>query len=416
MSAAFYLITGGAGFLGINLVRFLLGRGHRVRSLDIAPFDYLERDAIEVIQGDIRDPPTVERAMAGIDLVVHCAAALPLYTREAIFSTDVEGTRLLLEGALTHGISRFIHISTTAVYGIPDHHPINEDDRLQGVGPYGEAKIQAEQVCLVFRAKGMCVPMLRPKSFVGPERLGVFALLYDWASDGRNFPVLGSGDNRYQLLDVEDLCRAIYLCATADRELVNDTFNVGAQRFGTMREDFQAVLDHAGHGGRILGVPARPVIWLLKVLEWARLSPLYEWVYETAAKDSFVAIERIEFVWGSSRPIRTEKPLSATTTGTSPITTRSGTLRASRIACRGSKAFSGLPSTCSRFCRDDFKMSALLAILKSSRAQPLATFGSTVAWWSSVQSRPDSTPGRLKPAARCRSSSTWTAPWSRPIC
>ena len=294
MSAASYLLTGGAGFLGINLVRFLLGRGHRVRSLDIALFDYLERDAIEVIQGDIRDPPTVERAMAGIDLVVHCAAALPLYTREAIFSTDVEGTRLLLEGALTHGISRFIHISTTAVYGIPDHHPINEDDRLQGVGPYGEAKIQAEQVCLVFRAKGMCVPMLRPKSFVGPERLGVFALLYDWASDGRNFPVLGSGDNRYQLLDVEDLCRAIYLCATADRELVNDTFNVGAQRFGTMREDFQAVLDHAGHGGRILGVPARPVIWLLKVLEWARLSPLYEWVYETAARDSFVAIERIE--------------------------------------------------------------------------------------------------------------------------
>ena len=84
--------------------------------------------------------------MVGIDLVVHCAAALPLYTREAIFSTDVEGTRLLLEGALTHGISRFIHISTTAVYGIPDHHPIYEDDRLQGVGPYGEAKIQAEQV------------------------------------------------------------------------------------------------------------------------------------------------------------------------------------------------------------------------------------------------------------------------------
>ena len=61
MSAAFYLITGGAGFLGINLVRFLLGRGHRVRSLDIAPFDYLERDAIEVVQGDIRDPPTVEQ-------------------------------------------------------------------------------------------------------------------------------------------------------------------------------------------------------------------------------------------------------------------------------------------------------------------------------------------------------------------
>jgi nucleoside-diphosphate-sugar epimerase len=121
----------------------------------------------------------------------------------------------------------------------------------------------------------------------------VFELLYDWACDGRNFPVLGSGNNRYQLLDVEDLCRAIYLCATADRDLVNATFNVGAETFGTMREDFQAVLDRAGRGGRIVAVPARPVIWVLKILERARLSPLYQWVYETAAKDSFVSTERI---------------------------------------------------------------------------------------------------------------------------
>jgi nucleoside-diphosphate-sugar epimerase len=289
-----YLITGGAGFLGINLVRYLLARGHAVRSLDIAPFDYPERGAVQAIQGDIRDPATVEPAMAGVDLVVHCAAALPLYPPEEIFSTDVDGTRLLLESAQAHQVARFIHISSTAVYGIPDHHPIYEDDGLQGVGPYGEAKIRAEEVCLAFRAKRMCAPILRPKSFVGPERLGVFELLYDWAYDGRNFPVLGSGNNRYQLLDVEDLCRAIYLCATADWGLVNDTFNVGAQKFGTIRQDFQAVLDHAGHGGRIIGLPAPPVIWALRLLEWTRLSPLYKWVYETAAKDSFVSIERIE--------------------------------------------------------------------------------------------------------------------------
>jgi nucleoside-diphosphate-sugar epimerase len=293
MSPGSFLITGGAGFLGINLVRLLLGRGHEVRSLDIAPFDYPERGAVEVVQGDIRDRDTVERAMVGMDLVVHCAAALPLYAKEAIFSTEVEGTRLLLESALAHGVTRFIHISSTAVYGIPDHHPIYEDDRLHGVGPYGEAKIEAEQVCFAFRSKGMCIPVLRPKSFVGPERLGVFALLYDWAYDGRNFPVLGSGANRYQLLDVEDLCRAIYLCATADRKLVNDTFNVGAERFGTLRDDFQAVLDHAGHRGRIVRLPARPVIWALKILEGARLSPLYKWVYETVTQDSFVSTERI---------------------------------------------------------------------------------------------------------------------------
>ena len=294
MTAKTFLVTGGAGFLGINLVRDLLVRGHRVRSLDIAPFDYPERPAIEVIDGDIRDRSVVERAMAGVEIVVHGAAALPLYSPDEIFSTDVEGTRVLLETAARHGVERFIHISSTAVYGIPDHHPIGEDDRLQGVGPYGEAKIAAERLCLDARAEGRCIPILRPKSFVGPERLGVFALLYDWAADGRNFPILGRGDNRYQLLDVEDLCEAIQLAATLGQDRVNDTFNVGAHEFGTIRTDFQAVLDHAGHGKRVVGLPAQPAIWTLRLLEQLGLSPLYEWVYETAARDSFVAIERIE--------------------------------------------------------------------------------------------------------------------------
>jgi nucleoside-diphosphate-sugar epimerase len=294
MTGGLYLVTGGAGFLGINLVRHLLAREKRVRSLDIAPFDYPERTRIDEIRGDIRDAATVDRALAGVQIVVHAAAALPLYSRDEIFSTDVEGTRILLESARRHGVDRFVHVSSTAVYGIPDHHPIFEDDPLQGVGPYGEAKIAAEQLCLEYRAQGLCAPILRPKSFVGPERLGVFELLFDWAADGRNFPLLGSGNNRYQLLDVEDLCAAIYLCATLDREQVNDTFNVGAKEFDTMRADFQSVLDHAGFGRRIIGLPAGPAILTLKALEIFGLSPLYQWVYETAATESFVAVERIE--------------------------------------------------------------------------------------------------------------------------
>jgi nucleoside-diphosphate-sugar epimerase len=288
-----YLVTGGAGFLGINLVRYLLKRGHQVRSLDIAPFDYPEADRVTVIDGDIRDRDLVGSAMAGIEIVVHCAAALPLYTPEEILSTEVEGTRLLLEAAFVQKIHRFIHVSSTAVYGIPDHHPILEEDPVSGVGAYGEAKIHAEALCAEFRAKGFCVPVLRPKSFVGPERLGVFELLYDFAFEGRNFPLLGSGRNRYQLLDVEDLCEAIYLCATQDRAKVNDVFNVGAESFGTMREDFQAVLDRAGHGKRIVGLPATPAIWALRLLEFMGLSPLYQWIYETMTEDSFASVDKI---------------------------------------------------------------------------------------------------------------------------
>ena len=197
-----YMITGGAGFLGINMVRYLLERDHEVVSLDIAPFDYPERSQITEVTGDIRDRAAVDKAMEGVDVVIHTAAALPLYKPEEIYSTDIDGSRNVIESAHAHGVERFIHISSTAVYGIPDHHPLFEDDKLDGVGPYGESKIAAEEVCFEYREKGMIVPVIRPKSFIGPERLGVFALLYDWAYTGHNFPVLGSGNNRYQLLDV----------------------------------------------------------------------------------------------------------------------------------------------------------------------------------------------------------------------
>jgi nucleoside-diphosphate-sugar epimerase len=238
--------------------------------------------------------------MDGADAVVHCAAALPLYSAEDIYTTDVVGTRVVLSTALERGIKRAVHISSTAVYGIPDHHPLLEDDRLDGVGPYGQAKIQAEMVALELRADGLVTPIIRPKSFIGPERLGVFSLLYDWALDGRGFPMLGSGKNRYQLLDVEDLCQAIWLCLTLPDDVVNDTFNVGAAEFGTMGSDYQAVLDRAGHGKRVRGVPAAPAVMTLRVLEKLGVSPLYKWVYETASKDSFVSIDKARQTLGWS--------------------------------------------------------------------------------------------------------------------
>ncbi len=284
-----WLVTGGAGFLGINLVRALLARGDHVTSLDRESFAYPERSRITEVRGDVRDRQTVARAALGCDVLVHAAAALPLYPSREIHTIDVGGTQTVLEVA---GDRRVVHISSTAVYGVPDHHPLVEADRLHGVGPYGIAKVEAEAACVAARARGQSVAILRPKSFVGPERLGVFALLYEWARDGRDFPILGRGDNRYQLLDVADLCDAIIAAATAADPIANDTYNLGAAVFTTLRDDFQAVLDDAGHGGRIRSLPIAPALWALRALERAKLSPLYPWIYETVTADSFVSIER----------------------------------------------------------------------------------------------------------------------------
>ncbi len=295
MSKKKVLVTGGAGFLGINLVRYLLKKNYEVVSFDIASFDYEDvKDKVVAITGDIRDRKALDKATKGIDLVVHCAAALPLYAADEIYSIDIDGTKNVLAAAHKHGIARVVHISSTAVYGIKTKNPTSEDDPLVGIGPYGIAKIESEKVGEEYRKKGMCVPILRPKTFIGPERLGVFALLYDWAKDGCSFPMVGNGKNQYQLLDVEDLCDAIYLCLTLPAAKANDTFNVGAKKFGIMKEDYQAVLDKAGFGKKVIGFPAAPMVLTLRLLESLHLSPIYKWVYETAFRDSVVTIDKAE--------------------------------------------------------------------------------------------------------------------------
>lgn len=291
-----WLITGGSGFLGINLIRYLLDKGEEIVSLDLQPFTYEDcKDDIVHVQGDVRDKDTVDMCMEGVDIVMHGAAALPLYPKEDIYTTNIDGTAKVFESAIQHGINRGIYISSTAVYGIPDHHPIYEDDELVGVGAYGEAKIEAENLVKIFRERGMTITTIRPKSFIGPERLGVFGIFYEWASEGRSFPMIGRGDNLYQLLDVEDLCEAIWITATFDDEnTVNTQFNIGAKEFSTMKEDYQVVLDDAGYGRKIKGSPANLVVLALEILEALKLSPLYPWVYKTATKDSFVSVEKAE--------------------------------------------------------------------------------------------------------------------------
>ena len=288
-----------AGVLGVNLIRYLLAKGQRASSLDISAFEFKDLiDSIKVITGDVRDRQVVQHAMEGIDIVVHTAAALPLYKPEDIISTQVDGTRIVLDAALANAVERVIHISSSAVYGIPDHHPLKEGDERRGVGHYGVSKVMGEEVCEEYRERGMCIPILRPKSFVGPERLGIFALLYEWAKDGKNFPVLGKGDLRYQYLDVEDLCDAIWLCASLQCEVTNDTFNIGAKEFGTPRSDFQAVLDYAGFGKRVRSIPEGPSIFMLRIFEQIGFSPLYKWIYETIGKESYLSIDKAECVLG----------------------------------------------------------------------------------------------------------------------
>ena len=295
MAAKKFLVTGASGFLGYHICNYLLAKGQKVRGIDIAPFDYPDiADEVTFFKGDIRNRNLLERAMRGVDVVIHSAAALPLWPEKEIFSINVDGTRLILQKARELGIGRVVFISSTAVYGIPGEKLVDESHPLSGVGPYGESKIEAEGVCLGFRKKGLCVPILRPKTFAGPMRLGVFQIICEWVLEGKNIPIIGSGNNKYQLLHIDDLAAAIYLASTAPKNKVNDTFNVGAAKFKRVKADLQALLDYAGFGKRVVPIPSWLVIPVLKVLYYLRLSPLYEWIYETAGKDHYVLVDKLQ--------------------------------------------------------------------------------------------------------------------------
>jgi len=287
-----WAISGGAGFLGLHLARRLLADGHDVRTLDVVPLDDAELErSVRELRGDVRDTVRVGELVDGADVVVHAAAALPIQaSRDSIRSINIGGTENVLRAAHQAGVGRVLFISSTAVYGVPEKHPIEEDDPLVGVGWYGESKIDAEALC---RVAAVETTIVRPKTFIGPERLGVFEILFDWIREGRRIYVLGKGHNRYQLLGVEDLVDAIVRAATVP-EAARETFNVGATEFGTVRSDLQALIEHAGSTSRLRPVPAKPAEVALRALELLRLSPLAEWHYKTAHKDSFVDVSKAQ--------------------------------------------------------------------------------------------------------------------------
>jgi nucleoside-diphosphate-sugar epimerase len=283
-----WAITGGSGFLGVHLARRLAASGNLVRTLDLEPpDDELDIPGVQAVVGDIRDAEKARELCTGMDVLVHAAAALPIRrSASEIRSVNVGGAATVVRAAVEAGVSQAIVVSTTAVYGVPETHPITEETPLAPLGAYGESKTEAEEVFRRLGSGRLDIVIVRPKTFLGSGRLGVFEILFDWIREGRRIYVLGNGRNRYQLLAVDDLVEAIV--RLAGRPSVPEVLNLGAKVFGTVEEDLQGLIAHAGSASRIVRVPARPAQAMLRALELARVSPLAEWHYRTADKDSYV--------------------------------------------------------------------------------------------------------------------------------
>jgi nucleoside-diphosphate-sugar epimerase len=272
------LVTGGTGFLGAHISATLARNGYDVLAADIheppEPVDH------EFLRLDVRDPAAVRTAVESVDIVVNNAALVPVTrsTLEIYRAVNVGGTENVLAAAKDTG-AYVAHVSSTSLYGVPKELPIKPTTQFTPFEIYGYSKTEAERVVQRERENGMTISSLRPRTIVGTGRLGLFDVIFPRIRDGKTVPLFGKGDNVLQLLDADDMCAAV-LRAIEIRS--NGSYNVGALEYGTVREDFEKLLAHAGTGARLVGVPVPLIHAVVRPLDMIGRSPFTPWHYMTA--------------------------------------------------------------------------------------------------------------------------------------
>jgi UDP-glucose 4-epimerase len=272
---AHVLVTGGSGFFGGILKRRLLDEGHTVVNLDCTT-DEDTLPGLTSIHGDIRDAALVRRTFAAhrFDAVYHVAAQLAhgmKLDRRLLWSTNVDGTRLLAETARSAGVRPFIFLSSNCLWAANPGHPVSEEDDVPApIELYGRSKLAAEQLLQEFTGD-LDVVVLRCPTIMGAGRLGLLAILFEFIADNKTVWVVGDGANRYQFLYADDLATACIQAAAYGR---SDLFHIGSGDVTTMRATYEYVIRAAGSRSRVRSLPKHPMIAAMTLAHTLRASPL----------------------------------------------------------------------------------------------------------------------------------------------
>jgi dTDP-glucose 4,6-dehydratase len=308
------LVTGGAGFIGSNFVRYLLKALPEVRVTVLDKLTYagnLENLAeistdqrFTFVQGDICDAQVVSTAMRNCDWVVNFAAEThvdrSILDPSAFVRTDVEGTLILLEAARQHQITRFIQISTDEVYGnaeAPDgtSRPSLETDALKPLSPYAASKAGADRLAFSYWATyGVPVVITRCSNNYGPYQYPEkqLPLFITNALAGRPLPIYGDGKNTRDWIHVDDHCAALLTLLQAPGDQVaGETFNIGAGQERSILENAQMILEILGLPSSLITfVPDRPGHVRRHAVNWTKLTERFGWTpkisFEQGIKDT----------------------------------------------------------------------------------------------------------------------------------
>jgi nucleoside-diphosphate-sugar epimerase len=259
------LVTGGTGFVGAHMVRRLLSRGHRVRSLDKNPGlfdDELRSAGATLLPGSVTDMGDVQKAVAGCDLIYHLASPFGdiLQPDQVYWDTEVNGTRNVLEAAERNGVRRVVHCSTQGVHGIITDPPGDEDSPIAPRDYYCYSKVEGEQVCREFIGRGVDVVIVRPTSVYGPGDIRGWLQLYRMVSKGW-FLMIGNGRTLNHPVYVENLVDLFELSA-ASSVARGRVYLAGDEEPITLTGLVRGVATAVGSNVRIVRFPWYQAAWV----------------------------------------------------------------------------------------------------------------------------------------------------------
>jgi len=282
-------VTGASGFFGGVLKRRLLAEGFAVTNIDLVRDEDTHAN-LTSIQGDIRDAALLAHTFAEhkFEAVFHCAAMLAHDVKDddLLWTSNVDGTRLVAEAALAAGVTKVVNISSNCLWGENLGHVVAEDETPAPVELYGRSKLAAEEELakLIVAHPELQAITLRCPTIIDMGRLGLLAILFEFIDDGKKVWVVGDGSNRYQFIYAQDLATACLQCLDYAG---SNLFHIGSDSVPTMRGMYESVIREAGSKARVASLPKAPAIALMKLAHKLDISPLGPYHYRMIA-ESFV--------------------------------------------------------------------------------------------------------------------------------
>tara|TARA_B100000427_G_C15517998_1_gene599067 strand:+ start:942 stop:1970 length:1029 start_codon:yes stop_codon:yes gene_type:complete len=265
------IITGGSGYFGECLINYLNKKDIKTYSLDInQPAN--KKNITEFLHLNVLDLKDNLSFLKDKDVLFHCVANVPLAKNKKLFyKNNVEGTIAVLDACLKTGIKKVVILSSSAVYGIPNSNPVDENTLPKPMEEYGKAKLESEKICFREKYKSIDISIIRPRTILGHGRLGIFEILFDWIKQGYNIPVLNGGNNIYQFIHADDLANACFL--STNTKGIN-IFNCGTDNYSSIKDVLEYLCTHAKTGSKVKSLPMWIIEPLMKISSTLNISPL----------------------------------------------------------------------------------------------------------------------------------------------